>query len=131
MDDIVWARDHTEGYVLGRIMELMDDGAEVLPLDSKHARRTLPFSDIFRAQQDKDRDYDDNCEKNAKNCRNRELWVRFLGEMMFLNEGSLLNNIRQRYYKNKIYVREKRSKFEKKIVENLPRPKVHHKIRSW
>lgn len=27
-----------------------------------------------------------------------------LGEMMFLNEGTLLENIRKRYYKNKIYV---------------------------
>lgn len=26
------------------------------------------------------------------------------GEMMFLNEGTLLENIRKRYYKNKIYV---------------------------
>lgn len=29
----------------------------------------------------------------------------FIGEMMFLNEASLLNNIRRRYYNNKIYVR--------------------------
>jgi hypothetical protein len=30
--------------------------------------------------------------------------VVFPGEMVFLNEGSLLNNVRVRYYKNKIYV---------------------------
>lgn len=30
--------------------------------------------------------------------------INFTGEMMFLNEGSLLNNIKKRYYNNKIYV---------------------------
>lgn len=81
----MWARDPTEGFVLGRISEITSDGAEVAPLDPKYPKRVLPFSDIFRAYVEKDRDYDDNC------------------EMMFLNEGSLLNNIRTRYYKNKIY----------------------------
>lgn len=85
MDETVWARDHTEGFVLGRIKELLDDEVEVVPLDSKYPKRVLPFSDIFRANVEKDRDYDDNC------------------EMMFLNEASLLHNIRVRYYKNKIY----------------------------
>nr|CAI5863963.1 unnamed protein product [Callosobruchus analis] len=85
MDEIVWARDSTEGFILSRIAEILDDGAEVIPLDAKFQKRTLPFSDIFRANVEKDRDYDDNC------------------EMMFLNEASLLNNIRLRYYKNKIY----------------------------
>ncbi|KAF7268241.1 hypothetical protein GWI33_018604 [Rhynchophorus ferrugineus] len=85
MDDVVWARDPTEGFILGRILEITNDGAEVVPLDSKYPRRILPFSDIFRANVEKDKDYDDNC------------------GMMFLNEGSLLHNIRVRYYKNKIY----------------------------
>ncbi|KAL1510024.1 hypothetical protein ABEB36_004680 [Hypothenemus hampei] len=85
MDETVWARDHTEGFVLANISEITADGAEVVPLESKFSKRILPFSDIFRATLDNDRDYDDNC------------------EMMFLNEGSLLNNIRVRYYKNKIY----------------------------
>ncbi|XP_050304041.1 myosin heavy chain 95F isoform X1 [Anthonomus grandis grandis] len=85
MDELVWARDHTEGFVLARITELTNDGAEVVPLDPKYPKKVLSFSDIFRANVEKDRDYDDNC------------------EMMFLNEGSLLHNIRTRYYKNKIY----------------------------
>ncbi|XP_066252455.1 myosin heavy chain 95F isoform X2 [Euwallacea similis] len=85
MDETVWARDPIEGFVLGRINEITADGAEVVPLDPKYAKRILPFSDIFRANVEKNKDYDDNC------------------EMMFLNEGSLLNNIRTRYYKNKIY----------------------------
>ncbi|KAJ8921386.1 hypothetical protein NQ315_003002 [Exocentrus adspersus] len=85
MEETVWARDHTEGFVLGKITELLDDEAEVTPLESRYPKRILPFSDIFRAYVEKDKDYDDNC------------------EMMFLNEASLLHNIRNRYYKNKIY----------------------------
>lgn len=86
MDDIVWARDDEKGYILARISEILDNNeAEVIPLDSKYHKRKLPFYEIFRANPKKDQDHDDNC------------------EMMFLNEGSLLNNIRIRYYKNKIY----------------------------
>lgn len=62
MDETVWARDPIEGFVLGRITELLEDGVEVIPLETKHAKRVLPFSDIFRAYIDKDKDYDDNCE---------------------------------------------------------------------
>lgn len=62
MDETVWARDLVEGFVLGRITELSEDGAEVSPLDSKYDKRILPFSDIFRAYLEKDKDYADNCE---------------------------------------------------------------------
>ncbi|XP_025829691.1 myosin heavy chain 95F isoform X2 [Agrilus planipennis] len=82
--DTVWVRDTEEGFVLGQMTELMEDGAEVIPIDSKFSKRVAPFDDIFRAG-DPDKDFDDNC------------------EMMFLNEATLLNNIRKRYYKNKIY----------------------------
>nr|XP_023013286.1 myosin heavy chain 95F isoform X2 [Leptinotarsa decemlineata] len=85
MQETVWARDHTEGYVLGRITEILADGAEVIPLSSKFPKRVLPFNEIFTANPDKDKDYEDNC------------------EMMYLNEGTLLNNIRTRYYADKIY----------------------------
>lgn len=56
----VWARDPTEGFVLGRITEILDDGAEVVPLDTKYPKRVCQFSDIFQAN-DIDKDYDDNC----------------------------------------------------------------------
>lgn len=61
MDETVWARDPTEGFILGRIHEITADGAEILPLDPKYPRRVLPFSDIFRANVEKDKEYDDNC----------------------------------------------------------------------
>jgi myosin-6 len=84
--DTVWARDPVEGFILAQISELLVEGAEVIPINPKFPKRVLSFSDVFKAQEDdKDKDYDDNC------------------EMVFLNEGSLLNNVRVRYYKNKIY----------------------------
>lgn len=61
MEEIVWARDPTEGFILGRMTELLNDGAEVTPVDTKFPKRVLPFSDIFTANYDKDKDYDDNC----------------------------------------------------------------------
>lgn len=60
--ETVWARDPVEGFVLGRISELLQDGAEVVPLDTKFQRRVCQFSDIFPANEiDKDKVYDDNC----------------------------------------------------------------------
>lgn len=63
--DIVWARDPNEGFVLGKITELLDDGAEVLPLDGKYPKRTCAFSDIHTAEPG-DKDFDDNCELNLR-----------------------------------------------------------------
>ncbi|XP_045467854.1 myosin heavy chain 95F isoform X3 [Harmonia axyridis] len=84
--DLVWARHPAEGFVLGRIHEIMGDEVEISPIDLKFPKMTIPYTDIFpTSKEDTSRDFDDNC------------------EMMFLNEGSLLNNIRTRYYKNKIY----------------------------
>lgn len=60
--ETVWARDPVEGFVLGCISELMEDGVEVLPLDSKFSKRVCHFSDIFRANET-DKNYDDNCKQ--------------------------------------------------------------------
>lgn len=54
-------RDPSEGFVLGQISEILDNGAEVIPMDSKFPKRVCHFSDIFQAN-DTDKDYDDNCE---------------------------------------------------------------------
>lgn len=60
--ETVWARDPVEGFVLGRISELLQDGAEVVPLDQKFQRRVCQFSDIFPASDtEKIKIYDDNC----------------------------------------------------------------------
>ncbi|XP_017783306.1 PREDICTED: myosin heavy chain 95F isoform X2 [Nicrophorus vespilloides] len=82
--ETVWARDPEEGFILGHVNELMDDAAEIIPLNSKFPKRVCSYDDIFQTG-DHNKEYDDNC------------------EMMFLNEATLLNNVRKRYYKNKIY----------------------------
>lgn len=58
--EVVWSRDPGEGFILGRLSELMDDGAEVIPLNSKFNKRICSFNDIFQAG-DYEREYDDNC----------------------------------------------------------------------
>ncbi|XP_045535072.1 myosin heavy chain 95F isoform X1 [Papilio machaon] len=81
---LVWVREGSEGFVLARLHELLGEEADVVPLDSKHARRVANFDDILPAG-DPDKEVDDNC------------------ELMFLNEATLLNNIICRYKKKKIY----------------------------
>ncbi|XP_073943299.1 myosin heavy chain 95F jaguar [Choristoneura fumiferana] len=81
---LVWVRDPTDGFVLARIQELMGEEVDVLPLDNRHPRRVTNFDDVMPAG-DPAKDVDDNC------------------ELMFLNEATLLNNIVERYKKNKIY----------------------------
>uniref|UniRef100_A0A1Y1MCQ9 Uncharacterized protein n=1 Tax=Photinus pyralis TaxID=7054 RepID=A0A1Y1MCQ9_PHOPY len=83
--DIVWARDPIEGYILGQISELLPDGTEVEPLDPKYPKRVCAFSEIHQTG-DYNKEYEDNC------------------EMMYLNESTLLNNVKRMYYKNRIYV---------------------------
>ncbi|KAB0800582.1 hypothetical protein PPYR_06322 [Photinus pyralis] len=82
--DIVWARDPIEGYILGQISELLPDGTEVEPLDPKYPKRVCAFSEIHQTG-DYNKEYEDNC------------------EMMYLNESTLLNNVKRMYYKNRIY----------------------------
>lgn len=60
--ETVWARDPVEGFVFGRISEILPDGAEVIPIGSKFQRRVCHFSDMFPANEiEKTKTYDDNC----------------------------------------------------------------------
>uniref|UniRef100_A0A182N0G4 Myosin motor domain-containing protein n=1 Tax=Anopheles dirus TaxID=7168 RepID=A0A182N0G4_9DIPT len=81
---LVWARDIQDGYVQGRITEIGGTEYEVQPVDGKLPRRSCIPEDIFPACE-RPSDNDDNC------------------ELMFLNEATLLDNIKNRYYKDKIY----------------------------
>lgn len=58
--DVVWVRDPIEGFVLGRVTELMEEGAEVTPLNVKFAKRVCSFSDVYEAGEH-EREFDDNC----------------------------------------------------------------------
>ncbi|KAF5299207.1 hypothetical protein FQA39_LY02380 [Lamprigera yunnana] len=82
--DTVWARDSGEGFILGQILEILPDGAEIAPLDPKYPKRVCSFNEVYQAGV-----HNIECEDNC--------------EMMFLNEGTLLNNIKRMYHKNRIY----------------------------
>ncbi|XP_063708538.1 myosin heavy chain 95F isoform X2 [Culicoides brevitarsis] len=82
---LVWARDPHEGYVKGKITELGAQEFEVQPLDRKAPKRQCLLDEIYPACENDKTDHDDSC------------------EMMFLNEATLLDNIKNRYYKDKIY----------------------------
>ncbi|ETN65262.1 myosin vi [Anopheles darlingi] len=81
---LIWARDIQDGYVQGRITEIGSTEYEVQPLNSKLPKRNCMPEDIFPSCE-LPSDHDDNC------------------ELLFLNEATLLDNIRNRYYKDKIY----------------------------
>ncbi|XP_035919451.1 myosin heavy chain 95F isoform X2 [Anopheles stephensi] len=81
---LVWARDIQDGYIQGRIIEIGASEYEVQPVDGKQPKRSCIPEDIFPSCE-RPSDNDDNC------------------ELMFLNEATLLDNIRNRYYKDKIY----------------------------
>lgn len=59
-NSIVWVRDGQEGFILAKIMELMEDGPEVIPINSKFPRRICAFDEIYPCGDDK-KDFDDNC----------------------------------------------------------------------
>ncbi len=83
--DLVWARDSNEGYIQGKIVELGSTEFEIQPIDSSKKKIICSLDDIFPS-----------CEKPTENDDNCEL--------MFLNEATLLANIKNRYFKDKIYV---------------------------
>ncbi|XP_037027761.1 myosin heavy chain 95F isoform X1 [Bradysia coprophila] len=81
---LVWARDSSEGYIQGNISEIGPAEFEVAPVDKKFPKRICLVEDIFPSCEGV-QDHDDNC------------------ELMFLNEATFLDNLRTRYFKDKIY----------------------------
>ena len=72
-----------DGFVLGRIVDLADEGAVV---DVGCGRSvTTSFDRLYPSEDDDRKEVDDNC------------------GLMYLNEATLLNNVRLRYSKDKIY----------------------------
>lgn len=81
---IVWARDPQNGYIKGVISEIKAQEFEVQPFGN-NAKICCQLDEIFPACESNDIDHDDCC------------------ELMFLNEATLLDNVRNRYFKDKIY----------------------------
>ncbi|CAF0722956.1 unnamed protein product [Adineta ricciae] len=79
----VWIRDNEHGFVLGKIADIASDNVTVQVNETKKIL-VVPYDSVFQAEE-YDKDVDDNC------------------ALMYLNEGTLLNNVRRRYKKDLIY----------------------------
>ncbi|KAL0131777.1 hypothetical protein PUN28_002966 [Cardiocondyla obscurior] len=80
----VWVRDPQEGFIIGKFTDMVDGDALIVPLDPKYPQRTCPLDEVYPAGE-YTKDVEDNC------------------ALMYLNEATLLNNIRTRYFKDRIY----------------------------
>ncbi|KAF4099109.1 hypothetical protein G5714_019235 [Onychostoma macrolepis] len=87
MDDgkSVWAPHPADGFQLGRIIDISADSLTIEPLNQKGKNFQAPVNQVFPAEDDVNKHVEDNC------------------SLMYLNEATLLNNVRVRYSKDKIY----------------------------
>ncbi|XP_032356248.1 myosin VIb isoform X1 [Etheostoma spectabile] len=81
----VWAPHPTDGFQLGMIVDIGADTLTIEPLNQKGKTFLAPMSQVFPAEDDVNKYVDDNC------------------SLMYLNEATLLNNVRVRYNKDHIY----------------------------
>ncbi|XP_073725723.1 unconventional myosin-VI [Misgurnus anguillicaudatus] len=87
MDDEkpVWAPHPTDGFQLGMIEDIGADALTIDPLNQRGKTFLAPINQVFPAEEDVNKHVEDNC------------------SLMYLNEATLLNNIRVRYSKDLIY----------------------------
>uniref|UniRef100_A0A8C2BWX2 Unconventional myosin-VI n=1 Tax=Cyprinus carpio TaxID=7962 RepID=A0A8C2BWX2_CYPCA len=81
----VWAPHPTDGFQLGMIVDIGTDALTIEPLNQRGKTFLAPISQVFPAEDDVNKHVEDNC------------------SLMYLNEATLLNNIRVRYSKDLIY----------------------------
>ncbi|XP_062266934.1 myosin VIa isoform X2 [Platichthys flesus] len=81
----VWAPHPTDGFQLGTIVDIGADSLSIEPLNGKGKTFLAQISQVFPAEEDVNKHMEDNC------------------SLMYLNEATLLNNVRVRYSKDKIY----------------------------
>ncbi|XP_041828671.1 myosin VIb isoform X1 [Melanotaenia boesemani] len=81
----VWAPHPTDGFQLGMIVDIGADTLSIEPLNQKGKTFLAPVNQVFPAEDDVNKHVDDNC------------------SLMYLNEATLLNNVRVRYNKDNIY----------------------------
>ncbi|ROL18724.1 Unconventional myosin-VI [Anabarilius grahami] len=81
----VWAPHPTNGFQLGMIVDIGADALTIEPLNQRGKTFLAPISQVFPAEDDVNKHVEDNC------------------SLMYLNEATLLNNIRIRYSKDLIY----------------------------
>ncbi|KAM8917438.1 myosin VIb isoform 1-T1 [Spinachia spinachia] len=81
----VWAPHPADGFQLGRIVDIGADTLTIEPLNQKGRTFLASMSQVFPAEEDVNKHMEDNC------------------SLMYLNEATLLNNVRLRYNKDHIY----------------------------
>ncbi|KAJ4921578.1 hypothetical protein JOQ06_029600, partial [Pogonophryne albipinna] len=81
----VWAPHPADGFQLGTIVDIGADSLTIEPL-KKGKAFVSAISQVYPAEDDVNKHVEDNC------------------SLMYLNEATLLNNVRVRYSKEKIYV---------------------------
>ncbi|XP_008296362.1 unconventional myosin-VI-like, partial [Stegastes partitus] len=81
----VWAPHPADGFQLGTIVDIGADSLTIEPLKQKGKTFLAPINQVFPAEDDPNKHVEDNC------------------SLMYLNEATLLNNVRVRYSKDKIY----------------------------
>ncbi|KAG7465829.1 hypothetical protein MATL_G00157870 [Megalops atlanticus] len=81
----VWAPHPTDGFQLGTIVDIGADSLTIEPLNQRGKTFLAPINQVFPAEDDVNKHVEDNC------------------SLMYLNEATLLNNVRVRYSKDKIY----------------------------
>jgi len=84
-DKLVWAPDTTHGFTVGKIVDIGSETISVEPLNAKGKVIKAPYNRVFPAEDDLSHDVDDNC------------------SLMYLNEATLLHNLKIRYQKDEIY----------------------------
>ncbi|XP_074471246.1 unconventional myosin-VI-like isoform X9 [Sebastes fasciatus] len=81
----VWAPHPADGFQLGTIVDIGADSLTIEPLKQKGKTFLAAVNQVFPAEEDINKHVEDNC------------------SLMYLNEATLLNNVRVRYSKDKIY----------------------------
>ncbi|XP_040205918.1 unconventional myosin-VI isoform X4 [Rana temporaria] len=81
----VWAPHPTDGFQLGNIVDIGPDSLTIEPLHQKGKTFLAAINQVFPAEEDTTKHVEDNC------------------SLMYLNEATLLHNIKVRYSKDKIY----------------------------
>ncbi|XP_017908371.1 PREDICTED: unconventional myosin-VI isoform X2 [Capra hircus] len=81
----VWAPHPTEGFQMGNIVDIGPDSLTIEPVGQKGKTFLALINQVFPAEDDSKKDVEDNC------------------SLMYLNEATLLHNIKVRYSKDRIY----------------------------
>ncbi|XP_032729077.1 unconventional myosin-VI isoform X5 [Lontra canadensis] len=81
----VWAPHPTDGFQMGNIVDIGPDSLTIELLNQKGKTFLALINQVFPAEEDSKKDVEDNC------------------SLMYLNEATLLHNIKVRYSKDRIY----------------------------